>query len=137
MLGEFADRLLALEIEIQKPHGVFEITNGGASSGGINVSMKYFDNSIETDIYQFQNIYVGIEENVYIPYTLPVNFFQQEYQLLVDGDSYNLVSYSLSVAVPPNGIINDSQDNNSVIFNIEKNYHHYLQIFLTVGEPPN
>jgi hypothetical protein len=99
--------------------------------------MRYFDSPLDAYVYQFENVYISIEENVYFPYTLPVNFFQQEYQLLVDGDSYDLVSYSLSVAVPPNGIINDSQDNNRVIFNIEKNYHHYLQILLTVGEPPN
>ena len=99
--------------------------------------MKYFDNNIETDIYQFQNIYVNSGETAYIPYILPVNFFLPQYQLLVDGDGYDLSSYSLNVPVPPNGIINDSQDGNSVLFKIGFNFHHYLQIFLTVSYPPS
>jgi hypothetical protein len=133
LLGEFADRLEALEIEIQKPHGVFEITNDPDSPSGISVSMKYFDNSIETDIYQFQNINVNSGETAFIPYILPVNFFLHQYQLLVDGDSYDLSSYSLNVPVPPNGIINASPEGNSVLFNLGFNYHHYLQIFLTIS----
>ena len=98
--------------------------------------MRYFDKIVDGYVYPFENVVIAPNETIYIPYILPVNFFLEEYQLIADSDGI-LTGYSLSVAVPPNGIIDDSQDDNRVFFKIAYNFHHYLQIYLFGGYPPS
>jgi hypothetical protein len=133
ILGEFADRLLALEIGITKPHGIFEIVNDQNSGGEFFVTMSYYDDDKQETVYLFQGEQVGVNEIKYIPYILPNNFAVIEFTLYVDGYGLDLISYTLPKSPShENGIAADSQDQNSIFFGILRNYHQYIIIFLTL-----
>jgi hypothetical protein len=132
-LGEFTNRLLALEIGITKPHGIFEIANDPDSGAEFFVTMYYYDAGEDANVYLFQGEQVGVGEIKYIPYKLPNHFAVTEFTLYVDGDGLDLISYTLPKSPGhENGIVNDSQDQNSIFFGILRNYHHYIIIFLTL-----
>ena len=105
--------------------GVFEISNSGDSDGGISVYLRChnLDNSVYVDI--FEDIEISVGETKYIPYTLPPYYGSKQFELLVDGDSNSLSSYE----VGDSGVISDSIVNDTIVFNIRRNYAVNLQIF--------
>ena len=105
--------------------GVFEISNSGDSDGGISVSCRChnLDNSFYVDI--FENIEISVGETKYIPYILPPYYGSKQFELLVDGDSNSLSSYE----VGDSGVISDSIVDDTIVFNIRRNYAVNLQIF--------
>ena len=105
--------------------GVFEISNSGDSDGGISVYLRCLnlDNSFYVDI--FENIEISVGETKYIPYILPPYYGSKQFELLVDGDSNSLSSYE----VGDSGVISDRIVNDTIVFNIRRNYAVNLQIF--------
>ena len=105
--------------------GIFEISNSSSSEGGISVSLRChnLDNSVYVDI--FEDIEISVGETKYIPYTLPPYYGSKQFELLVDGDSNSLSSYE----VGDSGVISDSIVNDTIVFNIRRNYAVNLQIF--------
>ena len=105
--------------------GIFEISNSSSSEGGISVSLRCLnlDNSFYVDI--FENIEISVGETKYIPYILPPYYGSKQFELLVDGDSNSLSSYE----VGDSGVISDSIVDDTIVFNIRRNYAVNLQIF--------
>ena len=129
----------AVQTKLNAVGGVFEIKNSNFSLCAITINMRYYSNTSNEYVYQFQNVSIPIGDVMYISYTLPNNFATLEFQLLVTGDTANRLNssspYSFSEVYPLNGIINDRVDTNRtrVLFNIQKNAHHYLDIVLLVN----
>ena len=133
ILGAFATSLESLQAGITKPHGIFEIVNDPDSGAEFFVTMSYYDAGEDENVYIFQGEQVGVGEIKYIPYKLPNNFAVIEFTLYVDGDGLDLISYTLPKSPGhENGIVDDSQDQNSIFFGILRNYHQYIIISLTL-----
>lgn len=104
--------------------GVFEISNSGSSSGSISVSCKCRNLNDSDWVYLFEDIPISVGETEYIPYTLPPFYGSKRFQLIVEGNGYNLSNYSIG----DSGLISDSTDNNRILFNINRNNAINLEI---------
>ncbi len=103
--------------------------------GAISVSMGYFDSIANTFIFQFEDVSIAVGNIAYVSYTLPNNFAINQFRLIIDADSYNLDStnpYNFTQTFPDNGIVNSSISLGSILFNIKRNAHHYLEIQIKV-----